>query len=138
MAYSKAKLLKQSLEAIEKYKLIFIDDIIAYLPCSLATFYNHELEKVEDIKKALYTNKIKMKTGLRAKWYKNDHPSVQIALYKLIGTERECNRLNGNPDTAGEHEPDRLEKAFGMLTTFMQAQSGGAEKPKPTPEQQDI
>ena len=50
MAYKTEELEKQSLEAIEKYKLFFIDDVVSYLPCSTATFYNHKLEELETIK----------------------------------------------------------------------------------------
>ena len=53
MAYKTKELEKQALEAIEKYKLFFIDDIVSYLPCSTATFYNHKLEELETIKEAL-------------------------------------------------------------------------------------
>ncbi len=36
--YDKNKLYEQSKEAIEKNNLFFIEDIVAWLPCSKATF----------------------------------------------------------------------------------------------------
>ena len=96
MAYKKADLEKQSLKAIKDNNLMFVTDVPAYLPCSTATFYNKELEKVEAIKQALEQNRVKTKNGLRAKWYKSDNATVQIALYKLIGTDEEAQRLNGS------------------------------------------
>lgn len=96
MAYKKAELEEQALRAIKDNNLMFVTDVPAYLPCSTATFYNKELEKLEAIKEALEQNRIKTKNGLRAKWYKSDNATVQIALYKLIGTEEEAHRLNGS------------------------------------------
>lgn len=94
MAYKKEELEKKALENIKKYKLYFIHDVIYYLPCSCATFYNHKLEKLESIKEALEKNKIKTKVGLRKKWYDSDNATAQIALYKLIGTDEESDRIN--------------------------------------------
>lgn len=96
MAYKKADLEKQALAAIKEHNLFFIEDVVAYLPCGKKTFYNKELHEVHTIKDALERNRVKVKNGLRAKWYKSDNPTVQIALYKLIGTEDEAHRLNGS------------------------------------------
>ena len=49
MKYNQAELEKLSIEAINKYRLFFIDDVIAYLPCSRATFYNYGLDKLDTI-----------------------------------------------------------------------------------------
>lgn len=96
MAYKKADLERQALAAIKEHNLMFVTDVPTYLPCSVATFYNKKLEELESIKDALERNRVKVKNGLRAKWYKSDNPTVQIALYKLIGTEDEAHRLNGS------------------------------------------
>lgn len=96
MAYNKADLEKQALEAIRANNLMFVTDVPAYLPCSMATFYNKKLEELESIKEALEQNRIKTKNGLRAKWYKNDNATTQIALYKLLANEDEAHRLNGS------------------------------------------
>ncbi len=98
MVYKKDVLEKKALSVIKKHRLVFIDEISSYLSCSRATFYLKGLDKLDTIKKALEENRISIKRGLREKWYENDVPTTQIALYKLIGTEKECNRLNGNPD----------------------------------------
>lgn len=105
MAYKKSDLEKQALDAIKKHNLMFVGDVVAYLPCSSSTFYNKEMEKLESIKEALEENRIKTKNGLRAKWYKSENATVQIALYKLIGTEDEVDRLNGSKQKI-EHEGD--------------------------------
>lgn len=96
MAYKKSDLELQALEAITSKKLVFIDEVVSYLPCSSSTFYLHELEKSEALKAALNKNKVDLKGGLRKKWYDSDSATSQIALYKLLGTEEEAHRLNGS------------------------------------------
>jgi hypothetical protein len=39
MAYDKSKIYQQAEEAIKKNNLFFIEDIVAFLPCSKQTFY---------------------------------------------------------------------------------------------------
>jgi len=95
MAYDKKKLEQQALAVVEEHKLMFVTDIPSYLPCSTSTFYALELEKSESIKELLDANRVRIKNGLRAKWYKSENATVQIALYKLIGTDDEVHRLNG-------------------------------------------
>ena len=94
MAYDKDKLEKQALDAIEKHKLFFIQDIIAYLPCSSSTFYDYELEKSETIKEALTKVKTDIKVSMRSKWYKSDNATLQMGLMKLISTNEERKRLS--------------------------------------------
>ena len=96
MAYKTEELEKQSLEAIEKYKLFFAEDLIAYLPCCSATFYNHKLEELETIKDALTKVKTEIKVSMRSKWYKSDNPTLQMGLMKLIGTDEERKKLSQN------------------------------------------
>jgi len=94
MAYKTADLEKKALAAIEKHKLFFIEDLCAYLPCSRATFYNLGLDKLDTLKEALEKNKIEVKAAMRSKWFKSDAPALQIALYKIIGTDEESDRIN--------------------------------------------
>ena len=93
MAYKKADMIKQSLEAIKENDLVFVDEIIAFVPFSKATFYNHDLDKLDSIKKALEDNRIKIKAGLRKEWRTSKHPVLQIALYRLLADEDEYDRL---------------------------------------------
>lgn len=113
MAYTKAELKKKSLEAIKENKLVFIDEIIAYLPCSKATFYNHKLEQLEELKRLLEANREKMKTKLRKKWYKSGNATLQIALYKLICDSEERRKISMNYN---EHAGKDGESLFGNIT----------------------
>lgn len=95
MAYKKADLEEQALKAIKDHNLMFVSDLMAYLPCSSKTFYNKGLQELQTIKEALEQNRIKTKNGLRAKWYNSDNATVQIALYKLISNDKEFGSLTG-------------------------------------------
>lgn len=94
MAYNPKDLEKKAIEAIEKNKLFFIDDVIAYLPCSRATFYNLELEKLDTIKDALTKVKTEIKVSMRSKWYKSENPTLQMGLMKLIASPEELKQLS--------------------------------------------
>ena len=94
MAYDKNEIEEQALEAIQKYKLIFITDVTAYIDCTLSTFYNLELEKSETLKSSISKNRIKIKNAKIKRWYDNDNPTTDIALMKLIGTDEERRLLS--------------------------------------------
>ena len=115
MAYKTKELEKQAIEAIEKYKLFFIDDVVSYLPCSTATFYNHKLEELETIKEALKKVRTEIKVSMRSKWYKSDNPTLQMGLMKLIGTDEERKKLSQNHTdhtTGGEKIINKMEVIF--------------------------
>lgn len=97
MAYNKEELYQQALGAIEKHKLMFIEDIVAYIPCVISTFYEHfpkESKESKELKRLLEINRISTKNSLRNKWEESDNPTLQIALYKTICTDEERRRLN--------------------------------------------
>lgn len=94
--YTQENLEKLSIEVIQRYKLFFIDDIIAYLPCSRATFYNHGLDKLDTIKDALTQVRTEIKVSMRSKWYKSDNPTLQMGLMKLIASPDELKQLSMN------------------------------------------
>jgi len=105
MAYDKKKILKQALEQIEKHKLFFVEDVVAYLPCDKTTFYRFfkvEGNEYNTIKGALDENRINIKVSMRSKWYKSENATLQMGLMKLIGTDEEAHRLNGS-HTKNEH-----------------------------------
>jgi hypothetical protein len=90
--YKKEELFKKAKEVIKKHKLLFVEDIIAYLPCSKPTFYQHfpvDSYEFNVLKKMLEENKISIKTNLRKRWAESDNPSLEICLYKLCATPEE-------------------------------------------------
>lgn len=84
------------IDVIKKNNLFIISDIFAfYSGIKSSQFYNLELEKSENIKKAIDDNKVKTRQSLKNKWFISDNPTLQIALYKTICTDEEAHRLNG-------------------------------------------
>lgn len=96
MGYSKKELEQKAMKVIESQKLIFIDEIASYLPCCRATFYNHDLDKLDSIKGLIDKNKDEIKASLRAKWYKSDNATLQLALMRLCATDPERRKLAMN------------------------------------------
>jgi hypothetical protein len=104
MAYDIQELEKLSLEIIRSDEhVVFFQDIIPKLPCNSATFYNHELEKLETIKDALLKNRSSIKTQLRKKWQDGENATTQVALYKLISTDDEKQSLSNYDKVDHKH-----------------------------------
>jgi hypothetical protein len=97
MAYDKTKIYEQAIEQIKKNNLFFIEDIVAFLPCSKPTFYeffppdSNELNTLKDL---LDDNKVRTKSSIRAKLWKSNKASELLALYRLIATPEEHQKLN--------------------------------------------
>jgi hypothetical protein len=97
MAYDKAKLYEQAKEAIEKNNLFFIEDIVAFIPCGRSWFYENfkdGTDEMDTLKEMLEQNKIKTKSGIRAKLWKSEKAAELLALYRLIATPEEHQKLN--------------------------------------------
>lgn len=97
MAYNTEELFNKGMEAIEKHKLFFIEDIIAFLPCRKSTFYEHFPNDSDYYKKmfeALEKNRTELKVSMRSKWYKSNAPALQMALMKLICNDEERKKLS--------------------------------------------
>ena len=80
----------------EKQNPLTIEEVCLDMGLSKERFYQLELHKVDDIIKALDTNRIRVKRSMKSKWYKSDAPALQIALMKMLSTEEEAHRLNGS------------------------------------------
>jgi hypothetical protein len=109
MAYNTKDLLTKAKAAIEKHKLFFIEDVVAFLPCAKPTFYEHfpnESNDRKEIEELLERNKVEIKTSMRSKWYKSEAPALQISLYKLIcsDTERKAMSMQHN-DVTSDNKP---------------------------------
>jgi len=111
MAYNTKDLLTKAKAAIEKHKLFFIEDVVAFLPCAKPTFYEHfpnESNERKEIDELLERNKVEIKTSMRSKWYKSEAPALQISLYKLICSqdERKAMSMQHNDVTSGGDKID--------------------------------
>jgi len=98
MAYDKKKLFNEALDIVTKSSMIiFIEDIVAMLPCDKTTFYRHfpiDCNEYNELKDKIEKNKIAIKNNLRGKWYKDNNFSAQIALYKLCSNKQELEALS--------------------------------------------
>ncbi len=95
--YDKKKLFEQGKEAIQKNNLFFIEDIVAWLPCAKPTFYDYfplASNEMNTFKEMLEENKVRTKSSIRAKLFKSNKASELLALYRLLATPEEHQRLN--------------------------------------------
>ena len=99
VAYDKDKLYKQALDVAEKKKCFFIEQLVSFMPCAKATFYDYfkiDSNELNTIKEILEKNRIEVKSSMYKKWFDSENPTLQVALMKLIATEKEAHRLNGS------------------------------------------
>lgn len=99
MAYKTEELFNTAIQQIKKHKLFFIEDIIAFLPCSKPTFYEHfpnESNYYKMMFEQLERNRTELKVSMRSKWYTSNAPALQMALMKLIATPEELRKLSMN------------------------------------------
>ena len=97
MAYDRKKIFEQAKEMIVKHKLFFIEDIVAFIPCSKQTFYDFfpvGSDELDSLKTLLDTNRTELKVSMRSKWYKSNAPALQMGLMKLIATPEELRKLS--------------------------------------------
>ena len=97
MAYDRVKIFEKAKEVIVKNKLIFIEDIVAFLPISKPTFYQYfpvNSSEFNELKELLEVNSTTIKVSLRSKWYNSNAPALQMALYKLTATQEEHKKLS--------------------------------------------
>jgi hypothetical protein len=94
VTYKTDDLEKQAVALIEAKSLVFIDEVCAYLPCSMSTFYERKLEKSEAIKDALTKNRVSKKLSLRTNWEESTNATLQMGLYKLLATPEELAALS--------------------------------------------
>lgn len=92
--YDPKEIEQQCLKAIEENRLIFFNELQAYVPCSRATLYNMGIDKLDSIKDALEHSKILVKANMRKRWYISDSAALQLAAYRLASTSEEHRKLN--------------------------------------------
>jgi len=129
MAYDKNKLFEQAKEQIEKHNLFFIEDVVAFIPCSRSWFYDNfkdGSDEMDTIKEMLEENKVKTKSSIRAKLWKSEKAAELLALYRLISTPEEHQKLNQSyVDHTTKGEKVKSVDVAGIVKTFL---SEGNEK----------
>ena len=114
MAFDRDKLYQQAETAITENNLFFIEDVVAFIPCSKPTFYEYfpiDSNEFNNLKDLLERNKIRTKSAIRAKLYKSPKASELLALYRLICTPEERKMLSQNYiELTGKDGKDLLPK----------------------------
>lgn len=108
MKYDIDELFKQACELADKQELLFVDDIIALLPCAKSTFYTKFPEGsdyLNKIKEIIDRNRVTLKVGLRKKWRDSDSATLQLALYKLLANPQELAALTNYRQDESENVP---------------------------------
>lgn len=96
MAYDKVEIFNQAKRVTQENNLFFVDDIIAYLPCSKSTFYEFYpdgSDELDELKRILESNRVTLKVGMRKKWNDSDNATLQLSLMKLVCTDDERKKL---------------------------------------------
>lgn len=99
MAYVTEELYDLAVKHIKKDNLFFIVDVIALLGVSEPTFYVHfpvNSKELKYFKELIRKNKVTSKVSMRKKWLDSENASLQMGLYKLIGSDEERRRLNSS------------------------------------------
>lgn len=108
MLYDKEEIYNKAIEIIETEDIIFMHEVISFLPCSKTTFYDlfpSESEESEYIKELLNDNKVKTKIDIREKLKKSNKSAELLALYRLASTPEEHRLLNQTyQETKNEHK----------------------------------
>jgi hypothetical protein len=97
MAYNPDELFQQAKQVAESKKLIFIEEIVSFLPISKDTFYKYfplHSDELDELKTIINNNKVAIKSTMRKKWYDSENPTLQLALYRLTSTAEEHKLLN--------------------------------------------
>jgi hypothetical protein len=95
--YDKKKLFEKAKKAAKEKELIFIEEIVSYLPISKPTFYEYfplDSNELNELKNLIEDNAVEIKSGLRKKWRESENPTLQIALYRLTSRTDEHKKLN--------------------------------------------
>jgi hypothetical protein len=95
----KEKIFEQAKTEIVKHNLIFIEDLVAFVPIGKTTFYEYfpiDSNEMNELKELIDSNKINLKVKMRNNWFESTAPALQMALMKLIATPDELKRLSVN------------------------------------------
>ena len=94
MALNKQELIDEALAIIPREECVTLEEVWLFMGITRTTAFNYQLNVVDEIKEAVLQEKIKVKKKLRRKWRDSDNATLQIAEFKLIGTDEEVDRLN--------------------------------------------
>ena len=111
MAYKKQEIIDQCLEVLDNEIILFIEELVSFLPITKKTFYLWKLHECDDIKNALQQSKINAKAKLRRNWMASENATLNVALYKLIADDEEHRKLSASyvPSADADQKPLKYE-----------------------------
>ena len=118
MPYDRSAIFEQAKKEAESKKLIWIEEIVSFLPISKPTFYDYfplDSNELNELKEIIENNRVSLKAAMRKKWYESENPTLQVSLMKLLGTEEETHRLNGSKT---ETKTEISSKDFDLSQVF--------------------
>lgn len=118
MAFDKEELKETAIKETKSQDLVFIEDVVVYMPCSKSTFYNYDLHELQELKDILHENKTSKKEELRKKWFDSPNATLQLALMKLLANRDELDRLNNNK--GDERFDEILEKLDKIIPNYFE------------------
>ena len=93
MAYNQDEIIEKALKVIEDEECVTIDEVCLYLPISRITLYSWDVNKLNKLKEAIESQKIKQKKKMRRNWRNSDNATLQIAEFKLMANTDELETL---------------------------------------------
>lgn len=93
------ELKKQALKAAQEHNLYFVRHVCAYIGIATSTFYSYfpsGSSAYKEIEALLMKNRTETLTSQLTDWKKSEHPTLQLALAKVIGDDEIRRRLSYN------------------------------------------
>lgn len=97
LVWDKENALKLALDLIYTHDLVYVSDVLAYVPFNHDTYYRlfptGSIE-AELIRSALHKNRVDIKLAIRGKLFKSQKAAELIPLYRLMATREEIGLLS--------------------------------------------
>lgn len=92
--YGKKKMIEEAIYVIEKYNLIYIDEIFPYVKYTREMFLKDNLDECSKLDEAIENTKVKNKVELREEM-RQGTPAQKLNLYKLYSNADELSIITG-------------------------------------------
>ena len=122
--FTKQKILEESLKKIEAYKPSTLSELISFLNCSKATFYNVikvDSKEYKMIEEKLNAEKLKLANKAKRRLLESNNPTALISIIKIYGSDEDRQALNQNINvnantTVNYEDVKKLEVNINKLT----------------------
>lgn len=108
----KQELYPEIIKTVTDSDIWSINDLMTFLPIEKSTFYQYYpsgSEQLESIKKQLELNKLRIKQQIRKRLLDSDSTVALIAVYKLICSREEHDRLSSKAIVPAENDDNEIQ-----------------------------